>query len=114
MNLPDAPVAREGFFACHFFTVKDQAKAADFYVRIPGGKLIRPEDPCYIKLENTWIILNCGGGPTPDKPEVTLETPPDLNRVNSFLNLRVARHLGLLQGMGRQGSALSHRAMGQS
>jgi catechol 2,3-dioxygenase-like lactoylglutathione lyase family enzyme len=90
MNLPEAPVAREGFFACQFFTVKDQAKAADFYVRILGGKLIRPEDPCYVKLANTWIILNCGGGPTADKPEVTLETPSDLNRVNSFLNLRVA------------------------
>src|SRR5215469_12355589 len=42
------------------------------------------------QLANTWIILNSGGGPTPDKPEVLLETPADLNRVNSFLNLRVA------------------------
>ena len=47
-------------------------------------------NPSYIKLENTWIVLNCGGGLTPDKPEVFLETPSDLNRVNSFLNLRVA------------------------
>jgi hypothetical protein len=37
-----------------------------------------------------WIILNCGGGTTPDKPKVFLETPSDLNGVNSFLNLRVA------------------------
>jgi len=44
-------------------------------------------ETCYIK---TWIILNSGGGPTPDKPEVLFETPSDLNRVNSFLNLRVA------------------------
>jgi catechol 2,3-dioxygenase-like lactoylglutathione lyase family enzyme len=90
MNLPDAPIAHEGFFATHFFTVKDQEKSKDFYVRILGGKVIRPENPCYIKLANTWIILNSGGGPTPDKPEVLLETPSDLNRVNSFLNLRVA------------------------
>jgi len=90
MNLPDAPVAREGFYAAHFFTVHDQEKSADFYVRILGGKLIRPKDPCYIKLANTWIILNSGGGPTPDKPQVILETPPDPNRVSSFLNLRVA------------------------
>jgi hypothetical protein len=55
-----------------------------------GGEVIKPENPCYIKLANTWIILNSGGGPTPDKPEVFLETPWDLNRVNSFLNLRVA------------------------
>lgn len=36
------------------------------------------------------IILNSGGGPTPDKPEVFLEPPHKNNRVNSFLNLRVA------------------------
>jgi catechol 2,3-dioxygenase-like lactoylglutathione lyase family enzyme len=90
MDLPNAPIATEGFFACHFFTVRDQEKSRDFYVRILGGKLIRPETPCYIRLANSWIILNCGGGPTPDRPEVTLETPPDLNRVSSFLNLRVA------------------------
>jgi hypothetical protein len=90
MNLPDAPIAHEGFFATHFFTVSDQDKSKDFYVRILGGKLIKPDNPCYIKLANTWIILNSGGGPTPDKPEVFLETPSDLNRVNSLLNLRVA------------------------
>jgi hypothetical protein len=67
--------------------VRDQEKSKDFYVRILGGKVIRT---CYIKLANTWIILNSGGGTTPDKPEVLLETPSDLNRVNSFLNLRVA------------------------
>ncbi|MGC2260070.1 MAG: VOC family protein [Candidatus Sulfotelmatobacter sp.] len=90
MNLPNAPIADEGFFAAHFFTVTDQEKSKDFYVRILGGKVIKPDNPCYIKLANTWIILNSGGGPTPDKPEVLLETPPDLNRVNSFLDLRVA------------------------
>jgi len=90
MNLPDAPITPEGFFATHFFTVRDQEKSKDLYVRILGGKVIKAENPCYIKLANTWIILNSGGGPTPDKPEVLLETPSDLNRVNSFLNLRVA------------------------
>ena len=90
MNLPDAPIAHEGFFATHFFTVRDLEKSKDFYVRILGGKVIKPENPCYIKLANTWIILNSGGGPTPDKPEVLLETPSNLNRVNSFLDLRVA------------------------
>ena len=90
MYLPNAPIADEGFFAAHFFTVTDQEKSKDFYVRILGGKVIKPDNPCYIKLANTWIILNSGGGPTPDKPEVLLETPPDLNRVNSFLDLRVA------------------------
>ena len=38
MNLPDAPIATEGFFAAHFFTVRDQEKSRDFYVRILAGK----------------------------------------------------------------------------
>jgi catechol-2,3-dioxygenase len=43
MNLPDAPIAHEGFFATHFLTVRDQEKSKDFYVRILGGKVIKPE-----------------------------------------------------------------------
>ena len=53
MNLPDAPIAQEGFFVTHFFTAKDQQKSQDFYVRILGGKVIEPENPCCIKLVNS-------------------------------------------------------------
>ena len=77
-TLADAPIADKGFFVTHFFTVRDQEISKDFYVRILGGKVIKAENPCYIKLANSWIILNSGGGPTPDKPEVLLETPPNL------------------------------------
>jgi|SRR5277367_1187361 len=90
MNLPDAPIASEGFYATQCLVVRDQEKSKDFYARILGGKVVMAKNPCYIKLANTWIILTSGGGPTPDKPEVRLETPADPNRVNSFLNLRVA------------------------
>ena len=34
MNLPDAPITYEGYFATHFFTVIEQDKSKDFYVRI--------------------------------------------------------------------------------
>jgi catechol-2,3-dioxygenase len=44
MDLPNAPVAHEGFFVTHFFTVKDQEKSKDFYVRILGGKVIEHEN----------------------------------------------------------------------
>jgi catechol 2,3-dioxygenase-like lactoylglutathione lyase family enzyme len=90
MSLADAPIAKEGFFVTHFLTVADQAQSADFYLRILGGKLVRGDNPTYVKLANSWMILNSGGGPTPDKPEVFLEPPRNLNTVNSFLNLRVA------------------------
>src|SRR4051812_6858608 len=63
-------------------TVRDQEKSKNSYVRILGGKLM--------KLGNSWIILNSGGGPTRDNSDITLEARSDLIRVNSFLNLRVA------------------------
>ena len=90
MHLPDAPVPSKGFLVTHFLTVRDQVKSREFYSGILGGKVLAPENPCIIKLANSWIILNSGGGPTPDKPNVMLEPPEDWNRVSSFLNLRVA------------------------
>jgi catechol 2,3-dioxygenase-like lactoylglutathione lyase family enzyme len=90
MNLPDAPVPSEGFLVTHFLTVSDQAKSREFYAGVLGGRVLAPENPCIIKLANSWIVLNSGGGPTPDKPDVTLEPPQDQHRVNSFLNLQVA------------------------
>jgi hypothetical protein len=34
-------------------------------------------------------VISVGGGPTDDKPSVILETPPDPDRISSFLNIRV-------------------------
>ena len=90
MALPDAPIPEHGFLVTHFLTVVDQGRSREFYTSILGGKVVAPENPCIIRLANSWIILNSGGGPTPDKPEVMLEPPQNPNRVSSFLNLRVA------------------------
>jgi len=43
-----------------------------------------------MKFANSWLILNAGGGPTDDKPTVTLDVPDDPNRTSAFMNLRVA------------------------
>jgi catechol 2,3-dioxygenase-like lactoylglutathione lyase family enzyme len=90
MALADAPIPEKGFLVTHFLTVADQGRSRDFYSRILGGQVVAPENPCIIRLANSWVILNSGGGPTPDKPEVTLEPPQNPNRVSSFMNLRVA------------------------
>ena len=47
-------------------------------------------EPTVVALANGWIIINVGGGPTDDKPTVTLEPPSDQDRVSAFLNIRVA------------------------
>lgn len=45
--------------------------------------------PTSVALSNSWIVINSGGGPTDDKPNVIRETPGDPNRVHSFVNIRV-------------------------
>ncbi|HEB12111.1 MAG TPA: VOC family protein [Actinobacteria bacterium] len=90
MNKSDIPVPEDGFYVTHFLTVDDQQRSQEFYAGILGGTVVNEENPCIIKLANSWIILNSGGGPTPDKPDVILETQHSPNTVNSFLNLRVA------------------------
>ena len=81
---------KEGFILTHFFTVADVQRSAEFYVRILGGNVVRSGEPTIIQIANSWLIVNVGGGPTDDKPDVTLRPPQNPNEVSSFLNIRVA------------------------
>ncbi|UJR83019.1 VOC family protein [Sandaracinus amylolyticus] len=86
----DLPAPAEGFVLTHFLTVRDVARSRRFYSEVLGGKVVLDENPCIVKLANGWIIMNPGGGPTPDKPQVVLRAPDDPDHVSSFMNLRVA------------------------
>jgi catechol 2,3-dioxygenase-like lactoylglutathione lyase family enzyme len=71
-------------------TVRDIARSRDFYAAILGGHVVLEQNPAIVKVANSWIIMNPGGGPTPDKPDVTLAPPNAGDPVSSFLNVRVA------------------------
>src|ERR1700761_2134046 len=82
----------EGFTVAHFLTVADTERSARYYERVFGARNLNLEDSggaVSLQLANTWLILNVEGGPTPDKPTVTLSVP-DPNHLNSFMNFRVA------------------------
>ena len=81
---------KEGFILTHFLTVADVQRSAEFYQRILGGTILRSGEPTIIRIANSWLIVNVGGGPTDDKPQVTLRAPQNPNEVSSFLNIRVA------------------------
>ena len=90
MKREDLPAPHDGFVLTHFLTVKDVSRSKAFYSDILGGQVVLEGEPTIIKLANTWVIINVGGGPTKDKPDVTLAAPTDLNNVTSFMNIRVA------------------------
>ncbi|HEY8871078.1 MAG TPA: VOC family protein [Candidatus Limnocylindrales bacterium] len=90
MDPADFPDPTEGFVITHFLVVADQDRSREFYKTVFGGHVLIERDPVIMKIANSWLILNEGGGPTDDKPTVILETPPDPNRTSAFLNIRVA------------------------
>jgi predicted enzyme related to lactoylglutathione lyase len=85
---------REGISIAHFLTVADIERSLRFYEKVFGGRILSHGDkdgaPGYLQLANTWLIVNVGGGPTPDKPAVTLSVLADPDKISSFMNIRVA------------------------
>jgi len=84
---------QEGISVAHFLTVTDIQRSIDYYEKVFGAEVLSRGDPGgapgYLRLANIWMIINVGGGPTPDKPSVLLAVPnPDL--ISSFMNFRVA------------------------
>jgi catechol 2,3-dioxygenase-like lactoylglutathione lyase family enzyme len=90
MSESDFPDPASGFVVTHFLVVSDQDRSRDFYQSVFGAKVLVERDPVIMKIANSWLILNVGGGPTDDKPAVTLAPPADLSHASAFLNIRVA------------------------
>ena len=84
------PQPGEGIALTHFIVSSDVERSRRFYADVLGGEVLLEGEPTIVALANSWIIINVGGGPTDDKPTVTLEPPQDPDRVSSFLNIRVA------------------------
>ena len=88
--MAERPNPAEGILLTHFIVSGDVDRSRAFYTDVLGGESVSEGEPSIVRLSNSWIIINVGGGPTVDKPEVILETPPDPTRASSFLNIRVA------------------------
>ena len=90
MTNTEFPAPRSGFVLTHFLVVSDQDRSREFYRSVFGATVVLERDPVILKIANSWLILNAGGGPTDDKPTVTLAPPSDPDRASAFLNIRVA------------------------
>jgi catechol 2,3-dioxygenase-like lactoylglutathione lyase family enzyme len=84
------PAPTKGIALTHFIVSRDVERSRRFYTEVLGGEAVLEGEPSIVALANGWVTINVGGGPTEDKPTVTLETPSDPDHVSSFLNIRVA------------------------
>jgi catechol 2,3-dioxygenase-like lactoylglutathione lyase family enzyme len=85
IDFANLPTPAEGILVTLFITVRKVARSRDFYSRVLGGTVVLDENPCIVKLSNSWIIMNPGGPPTPDKPGISVVDDQSDNK-----NLRVA------------------------
>jgi catechol 2,3-dioxygenase-like lactoylglutathione lyase family enzyme len=90
MNRDDFPAPKEGFVITHVLVVADPDRSREFYRSLLGGQVLLEGDPVIMKVANTWLTLTTPGGPTDDKPGVSLTTPADPGHASGFINVRVA------------------------
>jgi len=90
IDFANLPAPHEGILMTLFITVRKVATSRDFYSRVLGGTVVMDENPCIVKLSNSWIIMNPGGPPTPDKPDISVVNYQPGNTTSMFMNLRVA------------------------
>ncbi|HEY3694007.1 MAG TPA: VOC family protein [Pseudonocardiaceae bacterium] len=84
------PCRCDGGFRRHAVPHRSRHRSRAFYSQILGGKVVLSENPCIIRLAHSWVIMNPGGGPTPDKPNVSVVNYEERDTVSTFMNLRVA------------------------
>jgi catechol 2,3-dioxygenase-like lactoylglutathione lyase family enzyme len=90
IDYENLPAPSEGFVVTLFITVRSVARSRAFYSEVLGGQVVLEENPCMVKLANSWVIMNPGGPPTPDKPDISVVDYEFDNRLSIFMNLRVA------------------------
>jgi catechol 2,3-dioxygenase-like lactoylglutathione lyase family enzyme len=88
--MAEFPAPREGILVTYFIVSNDVERSRRFYTEVLGGETVLEGEPSIVALANGWVTISGPGGPTEDKPAVTLEPPTDPTHATSFLNVRVS------------------------
>ena len=88
--MADFPAPSEGIALTHFIVARDVDRSRRFYTEVLGGEAVLEGELSIVALANGWITISVGGGPTDDKPAVTMAPPADRDTVSMALNIRVA------------------------
>src|SRR3981081_1644773 len=70
-----------GLLMTHFLTVRDVRRPRAFYADLLGRRVVIEENPCILRLADSGVIMNRGGGPRPTGR--TLSACPTRHRAGS-------------------------------
>lgn len=75
----------------HILVVGDLDRTRRWFTDVLGATLYREYGgtSAVMSFNRAWFLLVTGGGPTPDKPGVTLVPPGDPDRVDHLFTIRV-------------------------
>jgi catechol 2,3-dioxygenase-like lactoylglutathione lyase family enzyme len=74
----------------HILVVSDPARSRTWYLDVLGATLYRESGTSVVlSFAGAWLLLVEGGGPTDDKPTVTLAPPSDADRRDNLFTIRV-------------------------
>ena len=81
----------DGVELTQLLVVTDIDRSTGFYRDVLGAKLFREYGgtSAVFEFQGNWLLLVTGGGPTPDKPDVTFAPPSDSNRISHQMTMRV-------------------------
>jgi catechol 2,3-dioxygenase-like lactoylglutathione lyase family enzyme len=80
---PDMPLTT-------ILVVADVAAARKWYTDVLGAELYREYgESAVLSFNGAWLLLVTGGGPSDDKPSVSLAPPLDPDRVDHLFTIRV-------------------------
>jgi len=75
----------------HILVVSDLERSRRWYTDVLGATLYREYggSSAVLSFNDAWLLIVTGGGPTPDKPSVTLEPAADPDRLDHLFTIRV-------------------------
>jgi catechol 2,3-dioxygenase-like lactoylglutathione lyase family enzyme len=75
----------------HILVVADVERSRDWYTDVLGAELYREYGgtSAVLSFNGAWLLLVTGGGPTPDKPTISLAAPGDPDRLDHLFTIRV-------------------------
>ena len=103
---------QDGVVVTQMLIVADVKRSVSFYRDVLGATVLREQSPAMLRFHNGWLVINSGGGPTPDKPDVIMTPPEDLNRVTTLMNIRVADITTVYREWNERGAPVPDRAAG--
>jgi catechol 2,3-dioxygenase-like lactoylglutathione lyase family enzyme len=75
----------------HILVVEELERSRRWYTDVLGAELYREYggSSAVLTFNGAWLLIVTGGGPTPDKPTVTLAPPADRDRLDHLFTIRV-------------------------